>query len=174
MGQPAYEPVEPDPARAPAAAPVSRTWSWAGLAVRIVLTLVGAAGMIVSLFMNWVRGQLATDISVRALFQTNQVRNLNFVESIGFVMLVLGLVAIVGLAPRTGWLTSLAGALGIVVFVLLLVEMYRAPGNLTVSDLDPGAWVGLAGSVVVLIGGFFGARTTAVVTTTPGPRAVVP
>ena len=89
-------------------------------------------------------------------------------------MLVLGLVAIVGLAPRTGWLTSLAGALGIVVFVLLLVEMYRAPGNLTVSDLDPGAWVGLAGSVVVLIGGFFGARTTAVVTTTPGPRAVVP
>jgi hypothetical protein len=118
--------------------------------------------MIVSLFMDWVRSTLATDISVRALFQTNQTRTANFVTSIGFVMLVLGLLAIVGLAPRTGWLTSLAGALGIVVFVLLLVQVYRA--NLTVSDLDPGAWVGVAGSVVALIGGFFGARTTAVVT----------
>ena len=59
-------------------------------------------------------------------------------------------------------------------FVMLLVQLYRAPGNLTVSDLDPGAWLGLAGSVVALIGGFFGARTTTVVTTTPGPTAVVP
>ena len=172
MGQPAYEPVEPVPARAPVATPVRRTWNWRGVAIRIVLALAGAAGMIVSLFMNWVRSTLATDISVRALFQTSQVRNPNFVESIGFVMLVLGLLAIVGLAPRTGWLTSLAGALGIVVFVLLLVQMYREPGNLTVNDLDSGAWVGLAGSVVALIGGFFGTRTAVVATT--GPTAVVP
>jgi hypothetical protein len=172
MGQPAYEPVEPVPARTPVATPVRRTWGWGGLAIRIVLTLAGAAGMIVSLFMDWVRSTLATDISARALFQTRQVANPNFVESIGFVMLVLGLLAIVGLAPRSGWLTSLAGALGIVVFVLLLVQMYRSPGNLTVSDLDPGAWVGLAGSVVALIGGFFGVRTAVVAT--PGPAAAVP
>ncbi len=172
MGQPAYESVEPVPARAPVATPARRTWGWGGLAIRIVLTLAGAAGMIVSLFMDWVRSTLATDISVRALFQTSQVRNPNFVESIGFVMLVLGLLAIVGLAPRSGWLTSLAGALGIVVFVLLLVQMYRSPGNLTVSDLDPGPWVGLAGGVVALIGGFFGVRTAVVVT--PGPAADVP
>jgi len=172
MAQPAYEPVEPAHTHGAAVAPARRTWGWGALAVRIVLTLAGAAAMIVSLFMNWVRGQLATDLSVRALVQTSQVRNPNFVESIGFVMLVLGLLAIVGLAPRTGWLTSLAGALGIVVFVLLLVQLYRAPSNLTVSDLDVGAWVGLAGGVVALIGGFFGARTTAVVTS--GPTGVVP
>ena len=174
MGQPAYEPVEPG-TRYPAAPPVRRTWGWGGLAVRIVLTLLGAAGMIVSLFMDWVQGRMATDLNVRSLWQTNASTTSNFVESIGFVMLILGLLAIVGLAPRTGWLTSLAGALGIVVFVLLLVQLYRA--DLTVSDLDTGAWVGVAGSVVALIGGFFGARTTAVVTTGPaatGPTAVVP
>jgi len=169
MGQPAYQPVEPARPYAPAAAPVRRTWGWRGVAIRIVLTLAGAAGMIVSLFMNWVRSTLATDLGVRALFQTRLVRTTNFVETIGFVMMVLGLVAIVGLAPRTGWLTTLAGALGIAVFALLLVQMYR--DNLTVSDLDPGAWVGVAGSVVALIGGFFGARTVAVVTT-PGPTVV--
>src|SRR6266511_3952170 len=137
MGQPAYEPVEPDHTRAQAVTPIRGTWGWDGLVIRIVLTLAGAAGMIVSLFMDWVRSSLSTDISARALFQTTQVTNPNLVESIGFVMLVLGLLAIVGLAPRSGWLTSLAGALGIVVFVLLLVQMYRSPGNLTVSDLDP-------------------------------------
>jgi hypothetical protein len=172
MGQPAYQPVEPAHTHGAAVAPVRRTWGWGGLVARIVLTLAGAAAMIVSLFMNWVRSTQATDISVRAMFQTSQVRNPNFVESIGFVMLALGLLAIVGLAPRTGWLTALAGALGIVVFVLLLVQMYRAPGNLTVSDLDVGAWIGVAGSLVALIGGFFGARTTAVVAS--GPTAVVP
>lgn len=170
MGQPAYEPVEPAHTHGAAVAPVRRTWGWARLAVRILLTLVGAAAMIVSMFMDWVRSTLATDISVRALFQTGQVRNPTFVESIGFVMLVLGLLAIVGLAPRTGWLTSLAGALGIALLVLLLVQMYRSPGNLTVSDLDVGAWIGVAGSFVALIAGFFGARTTAVVST--GPTAV--
>ncbi len=171
MGQPAYESVEPVAARAPVATPVRRTWGWGGLAIRIVLTLAGAAGMIVSQFMNWVQSTLATDLSVRALFQTSQVRNPNFVESIGFVMLVLGLLAIVGLAPRTGWLTSLAGALGIVVVVLLLVQTYRAPGNLTVNDLDVGVWLGLAGSVVAVIGGFFGTRTAVMAPT--GPTAVV-
>ena len=40
------------------------------------------------------------------------------------------------------------------------------------SDLDAGAWIGVAGSLVALIGGFFGARTTAVVTS--GPTGVVP
>src|SRR3989442_3759612 len=172
MGQPGYQPVEPAHTHGAAVAPVRRTWGWGGLVVRIVTTLAGPAAMIISLFMDWVRSTLATDISVRALIRTSQVRNPNFVESIGFVMLVLGLLAIVGLAPRTGWLTSLAGALGIVVFVLLLVQMYRAPGNLTVSDLDAGAWIGVAGSLVALIGGFFGARTTAVVTS--GPTGVVP
>ena len=57
MGQPAYEPVEPVPARAPVATPVRRTWSWRGVAIRIVLALAGAAGMIVRLFMNWVRSR---------------------------------------------------------------------------------------------------------------------
>jgi hypothetical protein len=171
MADPAHEHVEPAHSHV-AAAPVAnrRTWGWAGLAVRIVLTLVGAAGMVVSVFMDWARGNAASDVNVRALWSTrfDQVGN-NWLTTIAAVMVALALIAIVGLAPRTGVLTSLAGALGIAVFVLFLVQLYRA--DFTVNDLDPGAWVALAGSIVALVGGFFGARRTVVAT---GPAAVTP
>ena len=48
-----------------------------------------------------------------------------FATSLGLVVIVLGLLAIVGLVPRTGWLTSLAGLLAIAVFVLGVVTLYR-------------------------------------------------
>jgi hypothetical protein len=170
MVEPAHEHVEPAHTHVDAA-PVasSRSWGWTGLAVRIVLTLAGAAAMIVSSFLDWVRGQGASDISVRALWSQRFGHEGSWLTTVGAVLVALGVIAIIGLAPRTGWLTSLAGALGIGVFALLLVQVYRA--ELTVSDLDPGAWVGVIGAVVALIGGFFGPRTTVV---SPGPATTVP
>jgi hypothetical protein len=171
MADPAHEHVEPAHSHvsaAPVAAP--RSWSWAGLAVRIVLTLVGAAGMVIGALMDWAQGNAASDIGVRSLWSTRFAHpGNNWLTTLAAVMIALALIAIVGLAPRTGVLTSLAGALGIAVFVLLLVQLYRA--NFTVSDLDPGAWIAVAGSVVVLVGGFFGARRTVVAT---GPTGVAP
>ena len=74
-------------------------------------------------------------------------------------MIVLGLLAIVGLAPRSGWLTRLAGTLGVAGFVLFVIELYRAP-----TDTLPGvgAWVCLAGGIVALAGGFMGTRRVVV------------
>ena len=72
-----------------------------------------------------------------------------------------------GLAFRSGWLTRIAGALGIVGFVLVAIELFRANGG---QALQAGAWVALAGSVVALIGGFFGTRR--VVTTVPAATVV--
>jgi cellobiose-specific phosphotransferase system component IIC len=169
MVDPAHEHVEPAHSHV-SPAPVATSRSWAGIAVRIVLTLVGAAGLVISAFVDWVVNNGASDISVRALWSTRFAHPGNdWLTSIAAVVVALALIAILGLAPRTGVLTSLAGALGIAVFVLLLVQLYRA--DLTVSDLDPGAWIGLAGSIVALIGGFLGSRTTVVAT---GPTVVAP
>jgi hypothetical protein len=171
MAEPLHEHVEPAHSHV-AGTPVagSRTWSWAGLAIRIVLTLVGAAGLVISAFMDWAQGKAATDIGVRGLWSTNfDHPGNNWLTALAAILVGLGLLAIVGLAPRTGWLTSLAGALGIALFVMFLVQLYRA--DFTVSDLDPGAWVGLVGGIVALIGGFLGTRTTVVAS---GPVAVAP
>jgi hypothetical protein len=160
--------VERPAARPVAAAPVTtRTVapevSPAGLAARILLTLLGAAGMIVSAFLVWNDGVQGSDLGLRSLIETAADTAPQFVASVGFVMIVLGLLAIVGLAPRTGWLTCLAGALGVVTVVLYGIEVMRADGTDGLSALDLGVWVALAGSLVALVGGFFGARRSVVV-----------
>ncbi|HZA60163.1 MAG TPA: hypothetical protein VE754_00595, partial [Actinomycetota bacterium] len=74
------------------------------------------------------------------------------------VVIVLGLLALLGLAFRTGWLTRLAAALGVIAFVLFLITVYRAGADRDLTDIGIGMWVILAGSVLALIGGFLGAR----------------
>src|SRR5438093_8087282 len=137
-----------------------------GLATRVILTALGASGLIVGGFLNWTGGLDGVDLSGRAFYQTTFVRDGNFVTTVGFAMIVLGLVALVGLAPRSGWLTRLAGSLGMVGFILFVVQLTR--GNAPMPEsIDLGAWLCLAGGIVALIGGFFGTRAVA----TTGPAA---
>jgi hypothetical protein len=149
------------PATTPA---VNRGASWAMLGARIILTLVGAAGLIISAFLNWADDHAAVNISIRSLWSTRFAdRGGTFIDTVGFAMVVIGLLAILGLAPVAGWLTRFAGVLGVAVFVLFLIEIYR--DNRTVTTLQAGAWVALLGGVIALVGGFLGTRT---VTATPG------
>src|SRR5438094_6973489 len=163
MAEPAYQYTAP-PAAAPAPTVRVRTWT-PGLVVRIVLTLLGAAGMIVGAFLRWIHGITGVQLDARALWRTEFLNTSTFVRTAGFVVIVLGLLAIVGLAPRGGWLTRLAGVLGIVAFVLFTIELDRTPGR---QFPDPGAWVGawtaLSGSIIAMIAGFFGTRRVLVST----------
>jgi hypothetical protein len=170
MADPAYEPVEPahthvaGPATAPA---TRRAANVGGLAARVVLSLLGAAGLIVGGFMTWTPGERGVDLTIRSLWMTRFERSGNFATTVGFVVIVLGLLAIVGLAPRSGALTRLAGALGIAALILFAIEVYR--GGHTITDLSWGPWVALGGSIVALVGGFFGVRD---VVATTGPTVV--
>jgi hypothetical protein len=139
------------------------TGSAAGIGARIGLTLLGAAGMIIGAFLEWTRGFDGIDLDVRALWTTTFRSTDTFVSSIGFVMIVIGLVAILGLAFGSGWLTRLAGAAGIAAFVLVAIQLYRSAGD---DYFDLGAWLALGGAVVALVAGFFG-PVRSVVTPTP-------
>jgi hypothetical protein len=131
------------------------------LATRMVLTVIGAAGMIVGAFLKWSdqADQIGTEIKVQELWSTNVSGESSFVTSVGFVTIVLGLLALLGLAFRSGWLTRIAGALAIVVFVLYAITIYRVPGESGVGNIGIGPWIVLAGGVLALIGGFMGTRT---------------
>jgi hypothetical protein len=153
----AQEPVGHRTGRTPAAA------EFGGLSVvRILLTLAGAAGMIVGAFGAWVGSVAGTELTYRALFRIDRT-TAAFAASVGGVMIVLGLVGVVGLAFRSGWMTRLAGALGIVGFVLFVIELFRAPGALRTGDIGWGAWLALAGAIVMLISGFFTTKAVVVV-----------
>ncbi len=165
--QPVYEPhehVTTPTGRPVAAAPVATTRvrpSYGGLAARIVLTLLGAAGLVVGAFTHVVNGTAGTDVPFRSLWTTD-LSGSAFITSLGFAMIVVALVAIVGMALRT--LTSLAGAVGIAATVLFLVAVNRATGGL--NGVDAGVWLWGIGSLLCLIGGFFGGRREVLATTT--------
>lgn len=121
--------------------------------VRLILTFAGAAGMIFGAFLEWVRGHDGVNLAFRAYYRP-VFPNSVFLMSAGAVMILLGLIALVGLAGWEGWLSRIGGALGVVAFVLVLISMGRAGGMDLPDDIGVGLWWCLAGSIVVLIGGF--------------------
>jgi hypothetical protein len=172
---PVDPPAEGGPAPVPGRRAVARGGPIAGgMAARLALTIIGAVGLIVGAFLSWLKrgsvgslGQKAketiiatgvrgTKLSGKSYFST-RIHAGQFIKSAGLPMIVLGLIAVFGLTARSGWLTRLAGALGIVAFVLFAIEVVRAP-QFKISNIGIGAWMCLAGAVIALIGGFFGTR----------------
>ena len=142
-----------------------------GIGLRLILTLLGAAGLIASAFFPWISDLEGRDLHMKSLIETTFVTTSNMFATVGFVAIVLGLVAIVGLAARFGGLTRAAGALGIVMVILFGIEVYRETGSI---EMQEGPWIALAGSVLAVLAGFLGWRPPAAVTTEETVEAVEP
>jgi hypothetical protein len=138
----------------------------AGLAVRVVLTLIGTAAIVVGAFLKWTAGIAGTKLDVRALWTTTLRPTGVFVQTAGFTMIVLGLISVLGSAFGSGWLTRLAGAVAIVGLVLFGIEVYRS----SVQGLQLGVWMVLGGAVLTLVAGFFGSHP---LVATPTPTQVI-
>jgi hypothetical protein len=124
---------------------------------RVFLTVLGAAGMIVGTFLEWVGGEPATQLSYRVFFQPAPDADPVFLTSAGAVIIAIAVLALLGLSAN--WLTRLAGALGIAAFVLFAISVYRAESTSAfLESIEIGAWLTLAGGVVATIGGFIGTR----------------
>jgi hypothetical protein len=119
---------------------------------RLVLSLLGGAALIVGAFLDWTRGVTGDKLTNHALVKTEFFAQSDIVKTVGGIAILLGLVALVGLVDRTGWLTRLAGALGIVLSVLFAIEVYRS----STHQVQAGAWLALAGGIVLVLGGFLG------------------
>ena len=73
-----------------------------GIGLRLILTLLGAAGLIASAFFPWISDLEGRDLHMKSLIETTFVTTSNMFATVGFAAIVLGLVAIVGLAARFG------------------------------------------------------------------------
>src|SRR6266516_2138103 len=99
----------------------------ATIALRILLTVVGAAGLIIGAFLDWLAdgGKVkGTKIKYNVFYASSTDLTNKFLLTAGFVMIVIALMALLGLGLRTGALTRLAGALGIVAVVMFGVNVY--------------------------------------------------
>jgi len=123
-----------------------------GVTSRILLTALGAAGLIVGAFLDWTRDTQGTHVSWRALYQDTFGGTNDIVQSIGGISILVGLLAVLGLADASGWLTRLAGAVGIIGSVLVIIQIQRSSDH----GLQVGLWFALVGSVLCVLAGWAG------------------
>jgi hypothetical protein len=128
-----------------------------GLIARLILGIIGAAGMIIGPFLDWAPDVAGTSLEFRAFFSTDVSGQSGFAVSAGFALVILGVLALVGLAFRSGWLTSLAAGLGLLACVLIVITVYRSPGEAGIGDLQIGFWFAAVGSLLALIASMMGA-----------------
>ena len=135
------------------------------LAVRVILTVAAAVLLLVGSFLEWTNGSDGAALAIQNYWDPN-AGTAGFLASAGLVTAIAGAVVILGLAFTGGWLQRFAGAVALVAFTMILVQMGRA-GNLNdVQDVGTGLWLVLAGGALALIGGFFPATRTVAATTT--------
>jgi hypothetical protein len=140
--------------------------SGSGTAARVIFTLLGAAGMIIGAFLPWFKdvapaeiGLDGVEVSYSVFYSTDDPFGASFFTSAGLIAIVLGVLALLGLVFRTGWLTTLAGVLGIVAVALVVITLYRVEGqDFDIFNTGGGLQLVLAGAILSVIGGFFGAR----------------
>lgn len=134
------------------------------LAIRVLLTVAAAVLLLVGSFLEWSRGTDGSELAVQGFWSTD-AGMAGFFSSAGLVTAICGAVIILGLAFRGGWLTRFAGAVALVAFTLVVIQMGREGSLDTVENVGMGLWLVLAGGILALIGGFFpSTRTVAAAT----------
>jgi hypothetical protein len=132
-----------------------------------LLIVIGSLALLVSLFLDWYGpGELGlgSAITAWAAFEITDIL-------LALIALAALAGAVAAIAPESRLPvapTSAPPILGGAAFVLVAVNLIDVPPAATGASLEPGAWIGLAGSALMLIGGILSVtRISLVVTMTP-------
>jgi hypothetical protein len=135
------------------------------LAVRVILTIGAAVLLLVGSFLEWTNGTDGSAMAIQGYWDPN-AGTAAFLSSAGLVTAIAGAVVILGLAFTGGWLQRFAGAVALVAFTMILVQMGRSGDLTALQDVGLGLWLVVAGGALALIGGFFPATRTVAATRT--------
>jgi hypothetical protein len=138
------------------------------------LTYAGAGALAIGPFLVWLRPlhfsgfQLNAQIFYRFYLATRthvagHQRGSRPLASAGLIFLILAALAFGGLAVRRGWLTSLAGALGVVAIGGYLITVAGASVQHSIGvaqAMGPGVVVALIGASLAVAAGLFGSLPT--------------
>ena len=102
------------------------------------LAALGALLVLVALFLSWFDGATAWEAF----------------ESLDLVLLLLALTVLAAVAGAFDWLgTRLLAPLGALLLLIVIVQLVEPPPGVGDGELGTGAWLGLAGASLVLLGG---------------------
>jgi hypothetical protein len=120
-----------------------------------LIAAVGALGVAASAYLDWIAGQMPTEIPLERLFATDVGGTAgSYWTSMAAPLALVGLIGVVGGLLRSRLTLALAGLLGFATLVLwvLLEAIDLAPEDLRASDYETGVWVCVASLVVLAAG----------------------
>jgi hypothetical protein len=136
-----------------------------------LLAAVGAVALLVSLFLDWYGPgdlDLGSAITAWTAFEITDV----LLAAIALAVLAS---AVAAMAPEAGLPEAPSAGppiLGAAAFVLVAVSLIDVPPAASGASLETGAWIALAGSALMLIGGVLSVtRVRVVVTLAPREQA---
>lgn len=135
------------------------------LAVRVILSVGAAVLLLTGSFLEWAQGTEGSALAVQGYWETD-AGTAGFFSSAGLVTAICGAAIILGLAFKSGWLTRFAGAVALVAFTLVVIQLGREGSLDSLLEVGTGLWLVLAGGVMALIGGFFPTTRTVSAATT--------
>ena len=98
---------------------------------------LGGAAIIIGALLHWAGPVAGTQTNLRALWDPALVRDASLIRTVGFVMILLGVVAVAGALSRSRRVTSLAGILVILGVGLFAISIMRGSGNLLDMNIGP-------------------------------------
>ena len=130
---------------------------------RSTVTALGALALIAGSFLEWIDIGIGVDITrtgfdleLPVYFNWDEVSLADsFFTSAATVTIVLGALALMGVAGSRWVLARVAGILGVAAAVLLWLSLANT------NDMLLGYWIVAAGAVLVTVGGFLPSRQTA-------------
>jgi hypothetical protein len=123
---------------------------------RLLFTVLGIAALLIGAVLNWEAKLAGNKLTMRSLIQDDFTTRSDVLRTVGAVSALIAVVALLSLLDRSGWLTRLAGAAAVVVFVMFAVQVFRHDGQNFAAmyhGLRPGAWCELGAGVLLLFGG---------------------
>jgi len=120
-----------------------------------VLSVIGAAGFAISVWLPWVLSQKAKTISLHGLVSKSSaaIPASNLFVSLGLVLLIAAVLALVGAALVSKIWTGLAALVGLVTTILWTSSTASdlSQMNFGIKSIQSGAWVAYVATLLIVV-----------------------
>ena len=117
------------------------------------LALLGAVGVTASAYLNWFDDRTPETVPIDRLFQSGVTEEASsYWTSVALPLAIVTLLAVIGLVLRSRLILVVGWLIGVATLVLFVVQQANDDADFSVGDLQAGAWVALAGLIVMLLG----------------------
>lgn len=117
------------------------------------LALLGAVGVTASAYLSWFSDRTPESAPIDRLFESGVTEQASsYWTSVALPLAVVTFVAAIGVLLRSRVVLAVGWLIGLATLVLFVVQELNDAADFAIGDLQAGAWVAIAGLIIMLVG----------------------